>query len=131
MSDRTPHPVCSSLKFISGASQLNLVFFLYFSLFLLGVQPRGTSLIGKSVRDIFRTKGFIRIFDGIFLESKRIFATGVRDFLGVKCPSCTTTSHCFVILKFSVVSHLNCSSMTKVDLHLRWLTTENFRIMKQ
>ena len=32
--------------------------------------PRGTSLIGKSVRDFFRTKEFIRIFDGFFLKTK-------------------------------------------------------------
>ena len=32
--------------------------------------PRGTSLIGKSVRDFFRTKGFIWIFDGFFLKTK-------------------------------------------------------------
>ena len=31
---------------------------------------RGNSLIGKSVRDSFKTKGFIRIFDGFFLETK-------------------------------------------------------------
>ena len=34
------------------------------------MRPRGTSLIGKSVRDFFRTKGFIRIFDGFFLKAK-------------------------------------------------------------
>ena len=32
--------------------------------------PRGTSLIGNSVRDFFRTKGFTRIFDGFFLKTK-------------------------------------------------------------
>ena len=33
-------------------------------------KARGTSLIRKSVRDFFRTKGFIRIFDGFFLKTK-------------------------------------------------------------
>ena len=36
----------------------------------------------------------------------------------------TTTFHCFVILKFSVVSHLNRKA---VALHLRWLTTKEFK----
>ena len=31
---------------------------------------RGISLLRKSVRDFFRTKGFLRIFDGFFLETK-------------------------------------------------------------
>ena len=31
---------------------------------------RGTSLTRKSVRDFFKTKGFIRIFDGFFLKTK-------------------------------------------------------------
>ena len=31
---------------------------------------RGISLIWKSVRDFFGTKGFLRIFDGFFLQTK-------------------------------------------------------------
>ena len=34
------------------------------------VSSRGTLLIGKSVRDFSRTKGFIRIFEGFFLKTK-------------------------------------------------------------
>ena len=48
---------------------------------------RGTSLIGNSVRDFCRTKGFTRNFDGFFLKTKGFFSKGVRDSLGVKCPS--------------------------------------------
>ena len=33
-------------------------------------KPRGISLLRKSVRDFFRTKGFLRIFDGFFLQTK-------------------------------------------------------------
>ena len=55
-------------------------------------RARGTSLIVNSVQDFFRTKGFTRIFDGFFLKNKGIFAKGVRDFLGVKCPSDKRTS---------------------------------------
>ena len=44
-------------------------------------KPRGISLLRKSVRDFFRTKGFLRIFDGFFLQTKGFFAKGVRDFL--------------------------------------------------
>ena len=53
---------------------------------LLDLKPRDTSLIGKSVRDFFRTKGFIRIFDGFFLK-KKDFCQRCTRFLGVKCPS--------------------------------------------
>ena len=35
--------------------------------------PRGTSLIGNSVRDFCRTKGFTRIFDGFFLKTNGFF----------------------------------------------------------
>ena len=31
---------------------------------------RGISLLQKSVRDFFRTKGFLRIFDGFFFQTK-------------------------------------------------------------
>ena len=37
------------------------------------------SLIRKSVRDFFRTRGFLRILDGFFVENKRIFAKDVRE----------------------------------------------------
>ena len=50
------------------------------------MRTRGTSLIGISVRDFFRTKGFIRIFDGFFLKTKGFYPRCTR-FLGVKCPS--------------------------------------------
>ena len=36
-------------------------------------------LIRKNVRDFFRTKGVLRIFDGFFLKNMGIFAAGVRD----------------------------------------------------
>ena len=32
--------------------------------------PRGISLLRKCVRDFFRTKGFLRIFDGFSLQTK-------------------------------------------------------------
>ena len=77
--------MCNSLKFVSEASHLNLLFVGVLSLYLLCIY--------------------------------------------------TATFHCFVILKFSVVSHLKCRSTLSltiyVDLHLRWLATENFKIAKQ
>ena len=47
--------------------------------------PRGTSLIGKSVRDFFKTKGFLRIFDGFFLKTKE-FLPRVYEILGSEMP---------------------------------------------
>ena len=47
--------------------------------------PRGTSLIGKSVRDYFRTKGFIRICDGFFLKTKG-FLPKVYEVSGSEMP---------------------------------------------
>ena len=46
----------------------------------------GISLLRKSVRDFFRTKGFLRIFDGFFLQTKGFCQRRTR-FFGVKCPS--------------------------------------------
>ena len=37
---------------------------------LASCKPRGISLLQKSVRDFFRTKGFLRISDGFFLQTK-------------------------------------------------------------
>ena len=39
----------------------------------------------KSVRDVFRSKGFSRISDGFFLSTRKDVAKSVQDFLGVKC----------------------------------------------
>ena len=47
--------------------------------------PRGTSLIGKSVRDFFKTKGFIWIFDGFFLKTKG-FLPKVYEIFGSEMP---------------------------------------------
>ena len=47
--------------------------------------PRGASLIGKSVQDFFRTKGFIRIFDGFFLKTKG-FLPNVYEIFGSEMP---------------------------------------------
>ena len=52
----------------------------------IGPESCGTSLIGKCVRDFFRTKEFIRIFDGFFLTTKG-FLPKVYEILGVKCHS--------------------------------------------
>ena len=38
--------------------------------FTLLFPARGSSLLRKSVRDFFRTKGFLRIFDGFFWQTK-------------------------------------------------------------
>ena len=46
----------------------------------------GTSLIGKSVRHFFRTKGFIRIFAGCFLKTKG-FLPKVYEIFGSEMPS--------------------------------------------
>ena len=35
----------------------------------------------------FQNKRFLRIYLLVFLKNKGIFAKGVRDLLGVKCPS--------------------------------------------
>ena len=48
-------------------------------------KSRGTSLIGKSVRDFFRTKGFTRIFDGFFLKTKG-FLPKVYEIFGSEMP---------------------------------------------
>ena len=48
-------------------------------------QNEGHFTHSKRVRDLY--KRIFAHFGWIFLESRRIFATGVRDFLGVKCPS--------------------------------------------
>ena len=47
--------------------------------------PRGASLIGKSVRDFFRTKGFKRIFDGFFLKTKGLLQK-VYEIFGSEMP---------------------------------------------
>ena len=52
---------------------------------LLSLKPRGTSLIEKSVRDFFRTKGFKRIFDGFFLRTKG-FLPKVYEIFGSEMP---------------------------------------------
>ena len=44
------------------------------------------TLSTKSTR-FFQNKRILTDFWWIFLENKSIFAKGVRDFLGVKCPS--------------------------------------------
>ena len=46
---------------------------------------RGTSLIGKGVRDVFRAKGFIQIFDGFFLKTKG-FSPKVYEIFGSEMP---------------------------------------------
>ena len=46
---------------------------------------RGTSLIGKSVRDFFRSKVFIRIFDGFFFKTKG-FLPKVYEIFGSELP---------------------------------------------
>ena len=52
---------------------------------LLKFFPRGTPLIGKSVREFFSTKGFIRILDGSFLKTKG-FLTKVYEIFGSEMP---------------------------------------------
>ena len=47
--------------------------FSQFNLLYKKDSSRGTSLIGNSVRDFCRTKGFTRIFDGFFLKTKGFF----------------------------------------------------------
>ena len=47
--------------------------------------PRGTSLIGISVRDFFRTKGFKRIFDGFFFKTKG-FLPKMYEIFGSEMP---------------------------------------------
>ena len=51
----------------------------------LPFHPRGTSLIGKSVRDFIRRKGFKRIFDGFFLKTKG-FLPKVYEIFGNEMP---------------------------------------------
>ena len=46
---------------------------------------KGVSLKGKRVRDFFRTKGFIGIFDGFFLKTKG-FLPKVHEIFGSKMP---------------------------------------------
>ena len=46
---------------------------------------RGTSLIGKSVRDLFRTKGLIQIFDRFFLKTKG-FLPKLYEIFGSEMP---------------------------------------------
>ena len=53
---------------------------------ILNLSPRGITLMQKGVRDFFRTKGFLRIFDGFFLK-QRDFCQRCTRFLWVKCPS--------------------------------------------
>ena len=78
---------------------------------------RGTSLIGKSVRDFFRTKGFIRIYDGYFLKTKG-FLPKVYEIFGsempLACMCSTKTAHplsysCFGLTIFMIYtkSHTN------------------------
>ena len=52
---------------------------------ITAIFPRGTSLIGKSVRDFFKTKGFIGIFDGFFLKTKG-FLPKVYEILESEMP---------------------------------------------
>ena len=52
---------------------------------------RATLLIGKSVGDFFRTKGFTRIFDGFFLKTKG-FLPKVYDVFGSEMPLADTSS---------------------------------------
>ena len=49
------------------------------------IDPRGTSLIGKCVRDFFKTKGFKRILDGFFLKTKG-FLLKVYEIFGSEMP---------------------------------------------
>ena len=62
------------------------------------VCPRGTSFNGKSVRDFFRIKGFLRICDGFFLKTKgllpkmyEIFESEMRLASTTKRPLCAYT----------------------------------------
>ena len=52
---------------------------------LLEVCTRGTSLIEKSLRDFFRTKGFIRIFEGFLLKTKGSLPK-VNEIFGSEMP---------------------------------------------
>ena len=42
--------------------------------------PRGISLLHKSVRDFFRTKGFLRILDGFFFQTKEFLPKAYEIF---------------------------------------------------
>ena len=44
-------------------------------------RARGISLLRKSVRDSPRTKGFLRIFDGFFLQTKGFLPKAYEIFL--------------------------------------------------
>ena len=76
--------------------------------------PRGTSLIGISVRDFFRTKGFIRIFDGFFLKTKG-FCRRCTRFLGVKCPSAGAATVRFVkVTGYQTISFHNSGATCQI-----------------
>ena len=47
----------------------------------------GNFTVSKKRTRFFLNKRILTEFWWIFLENKRIFGKGVRDFLGVKCPS--------------------------------------------
>ena len=49
------------------------------------IRARGTSVNGQSVRDFFRTNGFIRMFDGFFLKTKG-FLPKVYEIFGSEMP---------------------------------------------
>ena len=49
------------------------------------ILSKGTTLIRKSVRDFFKTKGFIRILDGFSLKTKG-FLPKVYEILGSEMP---------------------------------------------
>ena len=51
------------------------------------MDSEGHFTLSKKCTRFFHNKRILTDFWWIFLENKRIFAKGVRDLLGVKCPS--------------------------------------------
>ena len=66
------------------------------------VNFEGHFTLSKKRTRFFHNKRILTDFWWIFLENKRIFAKGVRDFLGVKCPSVNLPFYrrIFVILSY-------------------------------
>ena len=63
--------------------------------------PRGTSLNGYSVRDFFRTKGLVRIWDGFFLKTKG-FSPKVYEIFGSETPLVIFYKFCFTMVQILI-----------------------------
>ena len=58
-----------------------------------GHSAEGHFTLSKKRTRFFHNKRILTDFWWILIENKRIFAQGVRDFLGVKCPSHSADTH--------------------------------------